>query len=90
DREHALQAAPQCSLAFVDVNLRDGATGPDIATALTRDFGVRVIFVTANPAHITADTGAIAFVRKPFSDVAIRTAAAIASAQAQPAMAAGT
>lgn len=85
DRPTALDLANNCAFAFVDVNLRDGPTGPEIAAALARQHGVRVVFVTANPAHITDDTGAIAFVRKPFSEQAIRTAAAIASAQLDPA-----
>lgn len=84
DRAAALSLAEQCAIAFVDINLRDGPTGPAIATALAREHGVRVVFVTANPAHITEQTGAIAFVRKPFSEQAIRAAAAIASSQAQP------
>ena len=81
DRATALDLASGCAFAFVDVNLRDGATGPNIATILSRDHGLRVVFVTANPAHITGETGAIAFVRKPFSEHAIRAAAAIASSQ---------
>lgn len=84
DRTTALSLADQCAFAFVDINLRDGATGPDIATTLAHQHGVRVVFVTANPAHITDETGAIAFVRKPFSEQAIRAAAAIASSQAHP------
>lgn len=35
-------------LALVDLNLRDGLTGPEIGAQLSRA-GVHVIFVTANP-----------------------------------------
>lgn len=78
DAHEALAAAPRCSLAFVDVNLRDGATGPAIAARIVRDHGVKVVFVTANPAQIVGDCGAIGYIRKPFSEAAIRAAAALA------------
>lgn len=75
DREGALAAANQCEFAFVDVNLRDGASGPAIARAIAREHGVKVVFVTANPAQIGDDAPALGFVRKPFSERAIRAAA---------------
>ena len=76
----ALAAAPNCSFAFVDVNLRDGATGPSIAERIARDYGVKVVFVTANPGQIGTVPDALGYVRKPFSDQAILAAAAIAAA----------
>ena len=75
DRIGALEAAPRCSLAFIDVNLRDGATGPDIARHVAGRGG-KVVFVTANPAQIDDPACAIGYVRKPFSDEAIVAAAA--------------
>jgi two-component system, response regulator PdtaR len=36
-------------LAFVDLNLRDGLTGPEIARALADRFGTKVLILTANP-----------------------------------------
>ena len=65
--------------APVDVNLRDGQTGPTIANQLAERDGTRVIYVTANPAQIDpiAET-AIGYIQKPFSAAAIRAAAAIA------------
>lgn len=39
-------------VALVDVNLCDGATGPTIGAELTRAFGIKVIFVTANPRQL--------------------------------------
>ena len=75
DRETALAAAPQCSFAFVDINLRDGPTGPEIAERIARDYGVKVVFVTANPSQI-GDTECLGYIRKPFSDAAILAAAA--------------
>ncbi|WP_179187210.1 response regulator [Sphingomonas sp. TZW2008] len=79
DSEQALAAAPGCEIAFVDINLRDGATGPEIAQRIARDYGVKVVFVTANPAQIGVPSDALGYVRKPFSDRAILAAAALAS-----------
>ena len=79
DSAQALAAAPGCTFALVDVNLRDGATGPDIAERIARDHGVKVVFVTANPAQITGCTDALGYVRKPFNDKAILAAAALAT-----------
>lgn len=39
-------------LALVDIHLRDGPSGPEIARRLSEDYGVPVIFVTANPTLI--------------------------------------
>lgn len=78
DRASALKAAPGCNIAFVDVNLRDGPTGPDIARAIARDHGIKVVFVTANPAQIGPACDAIGYIRKPFSEAAILAAAAMA------------
>lgn len=75
DRETALAAAPRCDFAFVDVNLRDGPTGPEIAAKITRDYGVKVVFVTANPSQI-GEANCLGYIRKPFSDAAILAAAA--------------
>ena len=85
DREGAMAAAPGAGFAFVDVNLRDGATGPDIAARMARDFGVRCVFVTANPAQIGAGAGALGYIRKPFSERAILAAAAMAGDGVPPA-----
>ncbi len=80
DSAQALAAAPACSFAFVDVNLRDGPTGPIVAERISRDYGVKVVFVTANPGQIGPVPDALGYVRKPFSDQAILAAAAIAAA----------
>ncbi|PCG09043.1 response regulator [Sphingomonas ginsenosidimutans] len=80
DADTALQAAPGCSFAFVDVNLRDGPTGPVIAERIMRDHGVKVVFVTANPGQIADPGVSLGYIRKPFNDEAILTAAQIATA----------
>lgn len=79
DADTALQAAPGCQVAFVDVNLRDGATGPEIAQRLALDYGVKVVFVTANPGQIGQVRDALGYIRKPFSETAILAAAAAAT-----------
>ena len=85
DSAQALAAAPGCSFAFVDVNLRDGATGPEIAERIAREYGVKVVFVTANPAQISGCADALGYVRKPFNDKAILAAAALATGHAEAA-----
>jgi len=79
DKLGALDAAHDCSFALVDINLRDGATGPELARMLSEDFGLKVVFVTANPAQIAHPSGAVGYVRKPFSESAILCAAAAAT-----------
>lgn len=78
DRASALEAAPAADFAFVDVNLRDGPTGPEIASRIAADHGITVVFVTANPAQIDNPHCALGYVRKPFSEGAILAAAALA------------
>ncbi len=79
DRSTACEIGRDCDFAFVDVNLRDGPTGPDIAATLARDHDVKIVFVTANPAQIAGHAEALGYVRKPFSEASITAAAAIAS-----------
>src|SRR5690606_14964490 len=67
DRAAALDAAPGCDIALVDLNLRDGPTGPAIGMELAARFGMRVVYVTANPAQIGgASVAALGVVTKPF------------------------
>lgn len=75
DRKEALEAGPKAQIALVDVNLRDGSTGPQIALDLSQFYGTKIVYVTANPAQVAprAKT-AIGFIRKPFSDDAILAA----------------
>ena len=79
DRASALAAGTQAEFAFVDINLRDGPTGPDIAATLAREHGVKVVFVTANPGQIGLPCEALGYVRKPFTERAILAAAALAA-----------
>lgn len=85
DRAAALEAANDCDIALVDLNLRDGPTGPQIGVELASAHGVRVIYVTANPAQIGgAATGTLGVITKPFRPHSI-TAALQFAALDQPA-----
>lgn len=62
-------------VALVDLNLRDGLTGPDVARELSDRFGAHVIYVTANPGQIGAPASrAVGVVQKPFAREAILAA----------------
>ena len=83
DRASALDDRVKADIAFVDINLRDGQTGPEIACNLAERNGTRVVYVTANPAQIDPVAGtAIGYIRKPFTAAAIRAAAAFAEGRA--------
>ena len=73
------QVAQTPQVALVDINLRDGATGPEIAKELA-ERGTVIFYVTANPEQIgkPAPT-ARGIVQKPFSYAAISTALIIAT-----------
>ena len=72
-----LDAAPQ--VALVDLNLRDGPSGPAIARQLAERYGTVIVYVTANPGQIgTPAPTALGVVQKPFSQNAILAAVALA------------
>lgn len=59
-------------VALVDLNLRDGLTGPEIARKLSAEYGAKIIYVTANPAQIDLPApSALGVVQKPFCRDAI-------------------
>ena len=71
-RARSIAAEQPIDLALVDINLRDGATGPEVAHQLVRDHGAAVIFLTANPEQIPEGfAGALGAMSKPFDDRAI-------------------
>ena len=76
-------------LALVDLNLRDGLTGPQIGATLGSS-GVTVLFVTANPRLLgNGISGAIGVITKPTDEDMVCSAVAFALAvrQGQPAKA---
>jgi DNA-binding response OmpR family regulator len=73
----ALNEPPE--VALVDLNLRDGPSGPIIAWILAEKYGTVIVYVTANPGQIgTPAPTAIGVVQKPFSQDAILAAVALA------------
>jgi two-component system, response regulator PdtaR len=75
---HSVTTPP--TVALVDLNLRDGPSGPTIAQLLAERYGTSIIYVTANPAQIgqPAPT-AVGVIQKPFSHEAILAAVALAA-----------
>lgn len=59
-------------LALVDLNLRDGLTGPEIGMRLSAQ-GVSVVFITANP-RLLGDgiSGAIGVITKPTDEATVK------------------
>ncbi len=68
-------AGAEIDLALVDLNLRDGLTGPEIGRRLAREQRTAVLFVTANP-RILGDgiAGTIGVLTKPTNEVSLTTA----------------
>lgn len=66
--DHAMRLAPASDIAFVDVNLSDGPSGPAIGKALAENFNISVVFMTGN-AEVVADgvLGTLGVVSKPVS-----------------------
>lgn len=74
DMAAALKLAAQADIALVDINLRDGATGPLIGRKLA-DTGVTVIFMTANPEQLGDGVpGTVGVIPKPVADFELRQA----------------
>lgn len=88
DREAALSSASDCDIALVDLNLRDGPTGPQIGVELAARHGIRVIYVTANPAQIgDASVAALGVITKPFRPHSITGALQLAATDQPDALA---
>jgi DNA-binding response OmpR family regulator len=59
-------------LALVDLNLRDGCTGPEIGARLGAN-GASVVFVTANPGLLDGNVaGAIGVITKPTDEKIVK------------------
>ena len=70
DMKSALAYAEESpDIALVDVNLRDGETGPTIGVTLAQKYGASVIFITANPQQLSdIGSGPIGVLSKPVND----------------------
>ncbi len=67
DMKVALNYAKDTDIAFVDVRLADGETGPKLARILV-ERGIVVIFVTGNPMLVEGrDAGALGVIAKPLT-----------------------
>ena len=78
DRSEAMDLARDCpDVAFVDLNLRDGPTGTVIAEYLAAH-GVRVYYITANPAQLgEGRRHAVGVIEKPCNIADLRSAVSI-------------
>lgn len=67
------------ALALVDLNLRDGLTGPEIGARLANDFKTAVLFITANP-RLLGDgiAGTIGVLTKPTDPTSLLSAVSYA------------
>lgn len=64
----ALAGEHSPDLALVDLNLRDGLTGPEIGIRLAQEYGIPVLFVTANPSLAPVDRpGILGILPKPYA-----------------------
>ncbi|MCR0983038.1 response regulator [Roseomonas populi] len=70
DSVEALAAAQDgVDLALVDLNLRDGPTGPGLGETLARAYGATVIYLTANPQQIGPGVhGPVGILPKPYTE----------------------
>ena len=76
-----LRDAPH--VAFVDINLRDGPSGPAIAHDLATVYGTAIFYVTANPDQIGEPAAtALGVIAKPFAPATILKAMALAIGEA--------
>lgn len=65
-RKHALSLGAYADIALVDVNLSDGRTGPEIGRELAAEYGLTVIFMTANPEDVKDGVeGSLGVLTKP-------------------------
>ena len=91
DLEGALAFADRnVNLALVDLNLRDGLTGPEIGRRLAHEHRAKVLFVTANP-RLLGDgiAGTVGVLTKPTDEWSLTSAVEFAlsrSSEAPPSL----
>ena len=79
DAATALRLASHAEVAIIDLNLRDGPTGPVLGRTLAEKFGVTVLFMTANPSQLGEGIpGTLGVIAKPVMDDELRGAVAYA------------
>jgi DNA-binding response OmpR family regulator len=68
-------AARHPDIALVDLNLRDGETGAEIGARLAAEYGVAVLFVTANPRRLGQGVpGTLGVLGKPSDEEVVAAA----------------
>ena len=80
DLEGALAYADSgVELALVDLNLRDGLTGPEIGRRFAIEYRTAVLFVTANPGLLgDGVAGTIGVLTKPTDETSLTSAVSFA------------
>jgi len=70
DTDSALElGAMKPDLAVVDLNLRDGLTGPAVARELANRYGTKVLFLTGNPREAGESfPGVVGVLSKPWNE----------------------
>lgn len=82
DAAAALDLAHMAEVALVDLNLRDGPTGSHVGRVLAEQFGVTVLYMTANPSQLgDGIPGTLGVMPKPVIDEELRQAIAYAVAR---------
>ena len=82
DSSTALGLAHLAEIALVDLNLRDGPTGSALGRTLAEQFGVTVLYMTANPSQLGDGVpGTLGVLPKPVMDEELREAIAYAIAR---------
>ncbi len=67
-------AVTKPDIALVDLNLRDGPTGPQIGAKLSQEYGTTVLFLTANAAQLGEGIrGTIGVLSKPVDEDSIES-----------------
>ena len=75
DEAYAMASSLKPDLALVDVHLRDGPTGVDVARRIAEDCGGVALFMTANVKRLPDDyAGACGVIGKPYSDATVKAA----------------
>lgn len=75
DEAVTLAAKLQPDLALIDVHLRDGPTGIEVARKIHGDCGGVALFMTANVKRLPEDfAGACGVIGKPYSSHGVKTA----------------
>lgn len=71
----ALVSRGGIELALVDIHLSDGPTGVGLGQELGQQFGVTVLYMTANPAMVSHGVpGTMGVLTKPTDEAAVREA----------------